>query len=89
MVVDNFNIQRARRIARPLEANAPPAVDPNGILALAVSLEGFQPVGVERGKVGRRSGGIEDAQPLLGLFAKRFPLPDFSPAASRSVSLSR
>jgi hypothetical protein len=79
MVANNRNVERPWRFAWPLEANAPLAVDPDGILALAVALEGFQPVGDERGKVGQRNGGIEDAQPLFGLSTERLPLPDFFP----------
>src|SRR5471032_2684612 len=80
VIVDNFNIRRAGLILppleRPLETDAPLVVDPNGMLPLAVGPQGFQTVGVERGKVARRSSGIENAQTLLSLPPKRLPLAD-------------
>ena len=51
VVVNNLNVRRARLILRPLKTDAPLVIDPYGILPLAVSLQGFQTVGVKRGKI--------------------------------------
>ena len=42
VVIDNLNLVRA--VGLPLEADAPLLVDADGLLAFAVSLEGFEPV---------------------------------------------
>ena len=44
------------------------------MLPCAIALKPFQPVGVERSKVGQRRRGIQDAQALFSLAAKRLPL---------------
>src|SRR6266478_2202329 len=46
VIVNNFNARWTGLILGPLKTNAPLVVDPNGILPLAVSLQGFQTVGV-------------------------------------------
>jgi hypothetical protein len=89
VIIDNFNIRWAGLIVGPLKANAPLLVDPDGTLPLAVSLQSFEAIGVERGEIARRLGGVENTQTLLGLPPERLPPADFSPAAKRSVSLSR
>src|ERR1039458_9998188 len=61
VVVDNLNIRWAQLILGPLKADAPLAVDPNGMLPLAVSLQGFQTAGIEGGKIPQRRGGVENA----------------------------
>ncbi len=64
VVIDNLNLVRA--VGLPLEAEAPLLVDADGVLAFAVSLEGFEPVsgwdvevvefgdGVELGELAQR-----------------------------------
>ncbi len=52
VVIRNFNIRRAGRIFRPFKTRAPPVIDPDRILPLAVSRKGFEPVRFERGKIG-------------------------------------
>ena len=76
MVVDYFNVCRSGRLARPFETNSPLVIDPNGILSPAVSLQGFQPVGVERGKIAERRCSIENTQAFLALPPERLPLAD-------------
>src|ERR1017187_1473933 len=61
VVVDNLNIRWAQLILGPLKADAPLAVDPNGMLPLAVSLQGFETDGIEGGKIPQRRGGVENA----------------------------
>lgn len=58
----------------PLEADAPVVIDPDGILALAVSLQGFQPVGVKGGEISQGRGGVQNAQSLFRLPSRRLPL---------------
>ena len=64
VVIDNLNLVRA--VGLPLQADAPLLVDADGLLAFAVSLEGFEPVsgwdvevvefgdGVELGELAQR-----------------------------------
>ena len=52
-----------RRILRPLEANAPLAVDPDRILALAVPVQGLQPVGLRPPQIDQK----KPARPPLNL----------------------
>jgi hypothetical protein len=51
VIVDNLNARWAGLILGPFETDAPLVIDPYGILPFPISLEGFQPVGVERGKI--------------------------------------
>ena len=88
VVVNSFNIYRSRRILGLLEAYVPLAVNPDGILALAIASQGLQPSGVESRQVP-----IEvAASKLLSRFSawrrNGSHLRTFSPAASFSVSLS-
>src|SRR5438132_14139854 len=76
VVVNNLDVRWAGRILGPLKTDAPLTIDTNGMLPLAVSLQGFQTVGVERGKVAQRRSGIENAQTLLGLSPEPLPLAD-------------
>src|ERR1035437_6596492 len=73
VIVDNLNTRRAWFILRPLKAGAPLVINPNGILTRAGSLQGFQPVGVERSKIAQRDRRVEYAQALLGLVPERLP----------------
>jgi hypothetical protein len=81
VIIDNLDIQWAKLIFWPTETNAPLLVDPNGILPFPITPQRFQPVRVENGQVRERLGGIENAEPLLGLPTERLPLPD--PLAGR------
>src|SRR5689334_22464870 len=76
VIVDNLNIRWAGLIFRPVKTDAPLVIDPNGVLPLPRSLQCFQPVGVERGKIASGTGSVENAQSLLSLLPKRFPLAD-------------
>jgi hypothetical protein len=44
MIVDDFDVQRARLALRPLEADPPLIIDPNAPLPLTVSPQSFQPI---------------------------------------------
>jgi hypothetical protein len=44
MVIDDFNIDRTRRVLRPLETNPPLAIDPDTALAFTVARKGFEMV---------------------------------------------
>jgi len=44
MVIDDFNIDRTRRVLRLLETNPPLAIDPDTVSAFTVALEGFEMV---------------------------------------------
>jgi hypothetical protein len=58
VIIDNLNAGWAGFILQPFKADPPLVIDPNGILALAVSLHGFQLVGIERSKVAQGSGRV-------------------------------
>ena len=77
VIIDNLNIRWAGIVLRPLKTNSPLVIDPNGMLSLAVSLQGFQTVGVERGKITERRSGIENPQTLLSLAPERLALAGF------------
>jgi hypothetical protein len=76
MVINNFNFCRAGRTFRPLKTDAPLAVNPDRILALSVTFQGFEPVGVKSGQIacGRRS--VQNPQPFFRLTPERLPLAD-------------
>jgi hypothetical protein len=61
VIVNNLNIQWAILILRPPKTDAPLVIDPNGMLPPAFSLQSFQTIKVERGKVAQRRSGIENA----------------------------
>jgi hypothetical protein len=67
MVIHYLHVQRAGRVLWPFKADAPLLVDAYRVLAFAVTLQSFKPVGVQRGQVGQAGGGVENAQPLFGL----------------------
>jgi hypothetical protein len=58
VIVHDLNVFGPRRILGPFEAYAPLAVDPDGILALAIAFRGLQPVGVKRGEVSEGGRGV-------------------------------
>jgi hypothetical protein len=51
VVVHDFDVQRPSLVLGPLETDPPPVVDPNRILAFAITLESLQTVRVEGGEV--------------------------------------
>jgi hypothetical protein len=51
VIVYDLDVRRSVRILRPLKTNAPLFINPNRILTLAVSLQGFQAIGVQCGKI--------------------------------------
>ena len=63
MVIDDCGFMGAVRF--PAEADAPLVIDVDGMLSLAVALEGFQPVSRRDGKVVQFGDGME-----LGEFAQ-------------------
>jgi hypothetical protein len=44
VVVDDFDIDRARKVSGPLETDSPLAVDANAVLTLTVTPERFQAI---------------------------------------------
>src|SRR5512134_3748560 len=68
VVIHDLDLRRARRAFRPLETHPPLVVDANAPLALAIALQGFQPVSCEAGQVagaGRRFQAADAHQRLL------------------------
>src|SRR5262245_41413155 len=51
MVIDDFYVRWPRRPTRPLKADSPLVIDANAVLALAVTLQGFEPVTGQRTKI--------------------------------------
>ena len=51
MVIDNLDIDRARRATRPLKADPPLLVDTDPVLALPIALESFQLVAGKSGEI--------------------------------------
>jgi hypothetical protein len=48
MVIDDFDVRRSGRPARPLEADPPLRVDADTVLANTIAPQGFLPVASER-----------------------------------------
>jgi hypothetical protein len=67
MVIHYLHVQRAGRVIGPFKADAPLLINANRVLAFAVPLKRFKPVGVQRGQIAQAGGGIENSQPLFSL----------------------
>jgi len=57
MIVDNFNFGRA--LFRPNEANPELIVEPDGKLALAVAMRGFEAISRRRSEILKVFGGVQ------------------------------
>jgi hypothetical protein len=51
MVIDNFDIDRARRVVGPFKADPPLVIDPDAVLALPIALQCFQPIAGQGGEI--------------------------------------
>lgn len=61
---------------RPGEAEAPPVVDADRVLAGAVALQGLEPVTRQPPQLAQAGGRLEGAEPPLGLPSERFERGD-------------
>jgi len=48
VIIDDFDVHRARRSIRPLKTDAPLIIDADAVLPLPIALEGFEPVAGKR-----------------------------------------
>jgi hypothetical protein len=76
MVIDDLNVTRSQLSARPPEADALLPVDSDGILAGAVSAEGFKPVARQGPQRVERQRGVQDGKPPFGLLLESLERPD-------------
>ena len=51
MVIDNLDIDRARRVIGPLKADPPLIVNTDAILALPIAFQRFKPVAGQSGEI--------------------------------------
>jgi hypothetical protein len=83
VIVNNLNIEGIA--VQPLETKAPLVTDPDTVLALAASFEGFKPIAGEPRQIAKGCRGIEDRQSLFRLSDERLELPD-TPALENMLS---
>jgi hypothetical protein len=76
MVVHDFDVARSWLPVRPLETYAPLLIDPDGILAGPVSLEGFKPIAGQNPQGIKGGCSVQDCQPPLGLLLECLERPD-------------
>ena len=74
MILHDLNVVRA--VLAPLEAHPPLPVDPNAELTLTVTPEGFKMVAGQGPQGFKRIGGIQQAEPFLGLSREALELPN-------------
>jgi hypothetical protein len=67
MVIDDLDIDRARRALRPLKANPPLIVDADAVLALPIALKRFQPVATDGSKIVQAGCRLQAVKPNFGL----------------------
>src|SRR5258708_39956980 len=86
VIIDNFDIRRARRPIRPLKTNAPLIVDANAVLPLPIALQRFEPVARQRRQITKDMRGFEtiELEPSRPLDAREA----FHALAGREVSRS-
>lgn len=70
MIVHDLDAAGARLSVRPIEANAPLPVDPDGIPPFAIARERFEPVAWQSSQCFERRSRIEDRQAPRGLRLK-------------------
>jgi hypothetical protein len=76
MIVDNLDIRRSGRAARPFEADTPLHVDTDAVLARAIGLQCFQPIAPECLQFIEAHRCVEDFQSAVGLPRKALELAD-------------
>src|SRR5262245_10896609 len=74
MIVDNLDIGRSGRAARPFEADTPLHVDADAVLASAIGLQCFQPIAPECLQLIEAHRCVEDFQSAVSLPRKALEL---------------
>jgi hypothetical protein len=67
MIINDFNITRAKRLRRPSEADTPAVINPYAVLPFAVAVQGFKPVAWQEPQGFQAIGGIKDSEPFFSL----------------------
>ena len=86
VIVYDRDVQRP--VVGPTEANAPPSVDRNAVLAGAIAAQCFQPVASEGGHVAQRFRAVQQGQSahrLIRETVKRRDPPTFEETSSLPV----
>jgi hypothetical protein len=76
VVIDDFDVLCAVRAFRPFKANAPLLVDPDAVLALPVTRQGFEAVARKLRQVAQAGCRFKEPEPLFGLAAEPFERGD-------------
>jgi hypothetical protein len=76
VIIDDLNVGRARRSIVPLEANPPLIVDADGVLALPIAFESFQPIARQSRKVSQAGRRFQPVKADFGLPGKTGKFPD-------------
>jgi hypothetical protein len=76
VIIDNLDMNGARRAERLFETNPPLVVDADAVLTRAVASERLQPVARKRSEVGQALAGVQPIQPCLRLPGEAGKLPD-------------
>jgi hypothetical protein len=84
VVVDDLNVNRTRRSARPCEANPPLIVDSYRKLSGAISFKRFQPISRQSRQISQTRRSIQSVKTKLGLFGETGELPGM-PAGSKPL----
>src|SRR5260370_36132198 len=79
MIVDNLDIDRARRARWPLEADPPLVVDADAVLPRAVAFKRLQPVAGKCSDVGQALRGLQAIEPRFRLPGEAGQLPHTFP----------
>src|SRR5258708_13163791 len=87
MIVDDLDIGRSGRAARPFEADTPLQVDTDAILASAIGLQCFQPIAPECLQLVEAHCCAEDFQSAVRLSPKTLETPHQTALATRPPPL--
>src|SRR5438105_4659179 len=86
VIIDNFDVRRARRSIWPLKTDAPLIVDADAVLAFPITLQRFEPVAGQRRQIMQDVGGFKaiELEPSRPLDARE----RFHALAGREISCS-
>jgi hypothetical protein len=81
MVIDNFDIRRTTRAARPCEADSPLYVDPYAELAGAITFQGFETIASQCSQLIQGDRGVKDFEAAIALLGKALKFANETPVS--------
>ena len=87
MAINNFNIAWSNLSARPLKADAPLLIDPNGKLPHPITPERLKPIARQSPQSLQRRSRVQDGQSSFSLLHKPLERPDGLPLSKPFRSL--